>query len=145
MSVSMVTATYQSWDWSAVSETPTVRNITELERDPLLAVAEVVVLAVILLLALTGNGLVLVVLLKRRQHQSPIHQFMLNLCVADLVVALFQVTKRHTALYSARIGAIIKAPQQYLLRFEAVYGSTRQDSPFSSLLMINCVKCELQE
>uniref|UniRef100_A0A3Q2CSF4 Vasopressin V2 receptor n=1 Tax=Cyprinodon variegatus TaxID=28743 RepID=A0A3Q2CSF4_CYPVA len=51
----------------------------------------VVVLAVILLLALTGNGLVLVVLLKRRQHQSPIHQFMLNLCVADLVVALFQV------------------------------------------------------
>uniref|UniRef100_A0A3Q2CSB2 Vasopressin V2 receptor n=1 Tax=Cyprinodon variegatus TaxID=28743 RepID=A0A3Q2CSB2_CYPVA len=68
-----------------------VRNITELERDPLLAVAEVVVLAVILLLALTGNGLVLVVLLKRRQHQSPIHQFMLNLCVADLVVALFQV------------------------------------------------------
>ncbi|XP_015236606.1 PREDICTED: vasopressin V2 receptor-like [Cyprinodon variegatus] len=91
MSVSMVTETYQSWDWSAVSETPTVRNITELERDPLLAVAEVVVLAVILLLALTGNGLVLVVLLKRRQHQSPIHQFMLNLCVADLVVALFQV------------------------------------------------------
>uniref|UniRef100_A0A3Q2FR41 Vasopressin V2 receptor n=1 Tax=Cyprinodon variegatus TaxID=28743 RepID=A0A3Q2FR41_CYPVA len=69
----------------------TSQNITELERDPLLAVAEVVVLAVILLLALTGNGLVLVVLLKRRQHQSPIHQFMLNLCVADLVVALFQV------------------------------------------------------
>uniref|UniRef100_A0A8C6PDT0 Vasopressin V2 receptor n=1 Tax=Nothobranchius furzeri TaxID=105023 RepID=A0A8C6PDT0_NOTFU len=51
----------------------------------------VVVLAVILLLALLGNGLVLVVLLKRRQHQNPLHQFMLNLCVADLVVALFQV------------------------------------------------------
>uniref|UniRef100_A0A8C6PCG4 Vasopressin V2 receptor n=1 Tax=Nothobranchius furzeri TaxID=105023 RepID=A0A8C6PCG4_NOTFU len=60
-------------------------------RDALLAVAEVVVLAVILLLALLGNGLVLVVLLKRRQHQNPLHQFMLNLCVADLVVALFQV------------------------------------------------------
>ncbi|MED6290230.1 hypothetical protein CHARACLAT_010972 [Characodon lateralis] len=91
MSVSMVTETYRSSDWSAVSETPRGTNITELERDPLLAVAEVVVLAVILLLALIGNGLVLVVLLKRRQHHSPLHQFMLNLCVADLVVALFQV------------------------------------------------------
>uniref|UniRef100_A0A087XZI9 Arginine vasopressin receptor 2 n=1 Tax=Poecilia formosa TaxID=48698 RepID=A0A087XZI9_POEFO len=60
-------------------------------RDPLLAVAEVVVLAVILLLALVGNGLVLVVLLRRKQNHSPLHQFMLNLCVADLVVALFQV------------------------------------------------------
>ncbi|MEQ2217929.1 hypothetical protein XENOCAPTIV_026316 [Xenoophorus captivus] len=87
----MVTETYRSSDWSAFSETPRGTNITELERDPLLAVAEVVVLAVILLLALIGNGLVLVVLLKRRQHHSPLHQFMLNLCVADLVVALFQV------------------------------------------------------
>lgn len=94
MSVSTVTETYQSRDWSAVSETPAVANITELERDPLLAVAEVVVLAVVLLLALVGNGLVLVVLLRRRQHHSPLHQFMLNLCVADLVVALFQVNTR---------------------------------------------------
>uniref|UniRef100_A0A3B3UVA9 Arginine vasopressin receptor 2 n=1 Tax=Poecilia latipinna TaxID=48699 RepID=A0A3B3UVA9_9TELE len=52
---------------------------------------QVVVLAVILLLALVGNGLVLVVLLRRKQNHSPLHQFMLNLCVADLVVALFQV------------------------------------------------------
>uniref|UniRef100_G3P901 Vasopressin V2 receptor n=1 Tax=Gasterosteus aculeatus aculeatus TaxID=481459 RepID=G3P901_GASAC len=61
------------------------------ERDALLAVAEVVVLTVILVMALLGNGLVLVVLLRRRQHHNPLHQFMLNLCVADLVVALFQV------------------------------------------------------
>uniref|UniRef100_A0A3Q3BAI1 Vasopressin V2 receptor n=1 Tax=Kryptolebias marmoratus TaxID=37003 RepID=A0A3Q3BAI1_KRYMA len=87
----MVTETYQSMDWSVVSETPMGTNITEWERDPLLAVAEVVVLAVILLLALLSNGLVLVVLLKRRRRRSPLHQFMLNLCVADLVVALFQV------------------------------------------------------
>uniref|UniRef100_A0A3B4H622 Vasopressin V2 receptor n=1 Tax=Pundamilia nyererei TaxID=303518 RepID=A0A3B4H622_9CICH len=60
-------------------------------RDALLAVAEVVVLAVILVMALLGNGLVLVVLLRRRRHHNPLHQFMLNLCVADLVVALFQV------------------------------------------------------
>uniref|UniRef100_A0A3B3WJ16 Vasopressin V2 receptor n=1 Tax=Poecilia mexicana TaxID=48701 RepID=A0A3B3WJ16_9TELE len=52
---------------------------------------QVVVLAVILLLALVGNGLVLMVLLRRKQNHSPLHQFMLNLCVADLVVALFQV------------------------------------------------------
>ncbi|XP_032415415.1 vasopressin V2 receptor-like [Xiphophorus hellerii] len=91
MPVSMVTESYRLTDWSAVSEAPPAANLTELERDPLLAVAEVVVLAVILLLALVGNGLVLVVLLRRRQNHSPLHQFMQNLCVADLVVALFQV------------------------------------------------------
>ncbi|TMS16236.1 Vasopressin V2 receptor [Larimichthys crocea] len=53
--------------------------------------AEVVVLSIILVMALLGNGLVLVVLLRRRRHHNPLHQFMLNLCVADLVVALFQV------------------------------------------------------
>uniref|UniRef100_A0A3Q0R758 Vasopressin V2 receptor n=1 Tax=Amphilophus citrinellus TaxID=61819 RepID=A0A3Q0R758_AMPCI len=71
--------------------TPTGANVTEWQRDALLAVAEVVVLAVILVMALLGNGLVLVVLLRRRRHHNPLHQFMLNLCVADLVVALFQV------------------------------------------------------
>ncbi|XP_029994600.1 vasopressin V2 receptor-like [Sphaeramia orbicularis] len=89
MSVSLVT--YPSIDWSAMSVTPTTTNVTEWERDALLAVAEVVVLAIILVMALLGNGLVLVVLLRRRQHHNPLHQFMLNLCLADLVVALFQV------------------------------------------------------
>uniref|UniRef100_A0A673A4L0 Vasopressin V2 receptor n=1 Tax=Sphaeramia orbicularis TaxID=375764 RepID=A0A673A4L0_9TELE len=74
-----------------MSVTPTTTNVTEWERDALLAVAEVVVLAIILVMALLGNGLVLVVLLRRRQHHNPLHQFMLNLCLADLVVALFQV------------------------------------------------------
>ncbi|XP_054912782.1 vasopressin V2 receptor-like [Poeciliopsis prolifica] len=91
MQVSMATESHRWSDWSAVSEAPPAANLTELERDPLLAAAEVVVLAVILLLALVGNGLVLVVLLRQRQNHSPLHQFMLNLCVADLVVALFQV------------------------------------------------------
>lgn len=95
MSVSMATDIYPSIDWSMVSEMPTGTNVTEWERDALLAVAEVVVLAVILVMALLGNGLVLVVLLRRRQHHNPLHQFMLNLCVADLVVALFQVTHSH--------------------------------------------------
>uniref|UniRef100_A0A665UDM2 Vasopressin V2 receptor-like n=1 Tax=Echeneis naucrates TaxID=173247 RepID=A0A665UDM2_ECHNA len=66
-------------------------NVTGWQRDALLAVAEVVVLAVILVMALLGNGLVLVVLLRRRRHHNPLHLFMLNLCLADLVVALFQV------------------------------------------------------
>uniref|UniRef100_A0A4W6FDI3 Arginine vasopressin receptor 2 n=1 Tax=Lates calcarifer TaxID=8187 RepID=A0A4W6FDI3_LATCA len=91
MSVSMVTDSHPSVDWSVVSVTPAGANVTERERDALLAVAEVVVLAVILVMALLGNGLVLVVLLRRRRHHNPLHQFMLNLCVADLVVALFQV------------------------------------------------------
>ncbi|XP_041800924.1 vasopressin V2 receptor-like, partial [Chelmon rostratus] len=91
MSVSKVTDSYPSIDWSVVSVTPAGTNVTDWERDALLAVAEVVVLAIILVMALLGNGLVLVVLLRRRQHHNPLHQFMLNLCVADLMVALFQV------------------------------------------------------
>ncbi|XP_068589946.1 vasopressin V2 receptor-like [Cebidichthys violaceus] len=90
-SVSTVTDSHPSTGWSAVPVTPAVPNVTNWERDALLAVAEVVVLTVILVLALLGNGLVLVVLLRRRRHNNPLHQFMLNLCVADLVVALFQV------------------------------------------------------
>ncbi|GLD53417.1 vasopressin V2 receptor-like protein [Lates japonicus] len=91
MSVSVVTDSHPSIDWSVVSVTPASANVTAWERDALLAVAEVVVLAVILVMALLGNGLVLVVLLRQRRHHNPLHQFMLNLCVADLVVALFQV------------------------------------------------------
>ncbi|XP_042348062.1 vasopressin V2 receptor-like [Plectropomus leopardus] len=91
MSVSMVTDSYPSVGWSVVSVTPAGTNASDWERDAVLAVAEVVVLAVILVMALLGNGLVLVVLLRRRRHHNPLHQFMLNLCLADLVVALFQV------------------------------------------------------
>lgn len=87
----MATDSYPPLDWSPVSVTPAGKNVTSWQRDSLLAVAEVVVLAVILMMALLGNGLVLVVLLRRRRHHNPLHQFMLNLCVADLVVALFQV------------------------------------------------------
>uniref|UniRef100_A0A3B4WMD3 Vasopressin V2 receptor n=1 Tax=Seriola lalandi dorsalis TaxID=1841481 RepID=A0A3B4WMD3_SERLL len=87
----MVTDSYPSIDWLVVSVTPAGSNVTGWQRDTLLAVAEVVVLAVILVMALLGNGLVLVVLLRRRLHHNPLHQFMLNLCLADLVVALFQV------------------------------------------------------
>ncbi|XP_034058440.1 vasopressin V2 receptor-like isoform X1 [Gymnodraco acuticeps] len=87
MSVSPVT----DLSWSVVPMTPVYGNVTKVQRDALLAVAEVVVLAVILVMALLGNGLVLLVLLRRRRQQNPLHRFMINLCLADLVVALFQV------------------------------------------------------
>uniref|UniRef100_A0A672IPZ8 Vasopressin V2 receptor n=1 Tax=Salarias fasciatus TaxID=181472 RepID=A0A672IPZ8_SALFA len=60
-------------------------------RDPSLARAEIAVLGVVLALTTLGNGLVLWLLLRRRKHNAPMHVFMVNLCVADLVVALFQV------------------------------------------------------
>ncbi|KAF3860833.1 hypothetical protein F7725_001088 [Dissostichus mawsoni] len=88
MSVSPVTD--PSLSWSVVPMTPVYSNVTKVQRDALLAVAEVVVLA-ILVMALLGNGLVLLVLLRRRRQQNPLHRFMINLCLADLVVALFQV------------------------------------------------------
>lgn len=60
-------------------------------RDLGLAQAEMAVLGLVLALTTLGNGFVLWVLLRRRKHNAPMHVFMVNLCVADLVVALFQV------------------------------------------------------
>uniref|UniRef100_A0A3Q3L281 Vasopressin V2 receptor n=1 Tax=Mastacembelus armatus TaxID=205130 RepID=A0A3Q3L281_9TELE len=60
-------------------------------RDLGLARAEIAVLAVVLALTTLGNSFVLWVLLRRRKYNAPMHVFMVNLCVADLVVALFQV------------------------------------------------------
>ncbi|CAG07446.1 unnamed protein product, partial [Tetraodon nigroviridis] len=60
-------------------------------RDPGLARAEIAVLSLILALTTLGNSFVLWVLLRRRKYNAPMHVFMVNLCVADLVVALFQV------------------------------------------------------
>lgn len=60
-------------------------------RDLALAQAEIGVLSVILALTTLSNSFVLWVLLRRRKHNAPMHLFMVNLCVADLVVAFFQV------------------------------------------------------
>ncbi|XP_024915249.1 vasopressin V2 receptor isoform X2 [Cynoglossus semilaevis] len=60
-------------------------------RDIGLARAEIAVLGVVLAFTTLGNSFVLWVLLKRRKHNAPMHVFMVNLCVADLVVAFFQV------------------------------------------------------
>lgn len=61
-------------------------------RDLGLARAEIAVLAVVLALTTLGNSFVLWVLLRRRKHNAPMHVFMVNLCVADLCVAFFQVS-----------------------------------------------------
>ncbi|KAI4888907.1 hypothetical protein NFI96_028867, partial [Prochilodus magdalenae] len=60
-------------------------------RDQALAQAEIGVLGLVLALTTLGNSFVLWVLLRRRKHHAPMHLFMINLCVADLVVAFFQV------------------------------------------------------
>nr|XP_046253462.1 vasopressin V2 receptor-like isoform X1 [Scatophagus argus] len=60
-------------------------------RDLGLARAEIAVLGLVLALTTLGNSFVLWVLLRRRKYNAPMHVFMVNLCVADLVVALFQV------------------------------------------------------
>ncbi|CAB1330164.1 unnamed protein product, partial [Coregonus sp. 'balchen'] len=60
-------------------------------RDLGLARAEIGVLGLVLALTTLGNGFVLWVLLRRRKQNAPMHLFMVNLCLADLVVALFQV------------------------------------------------------
>uniref|UniRef100_A0A3Q2XVY2 Vasopressin V2 receptor n=1 Tax=Hippocampus comes TaxID=109280 RepID=A0A3Q2XVY2_HIPCM len=65
-------------------------NLTRV-RDQGLAQAEIAVLGVVLALTTLGNSFVLWVLLRRRKHNAPMHVFMVNLCVADLVVAFFQV------------------------------------------------------
>lgn len=61
-------------------------------RDQGLARAEIAILGVVLALTTLGNSFVLWVLLRRRKYNAPMHLFMVNLCVADLVVALFQVS-----------------------------------------------------
>lgn len=63
-------------------------------RDLGLARAEIAVLGLVLALTTLGNSFVLWVLLRRRKHNAPMHVFMVNLCVADLVVALFQVSSQ---------------------------------------------------
>ncbi|XP_029012910.1 vasopressin V2 receptor isoform X1 [Betta splendens] len=71
---------------------PTPRSLPKAAvRDPGLARAEIAVLAMVLALTTLGNGFVLWVLLRRRKHNAPMHVFMVNLAVADLVVGLFQV------------------------------------------------------
>lgn len=77
-----------------VTWSPTLQPGTAKGRDHALAQAEIGVLSLVLALTTLGNSFVLWVLLRRRKHHAPMHLFMINLCVADLVVAFFQVFTR---------------------------------------------------
>lgn len=74
------------------STTPPYTLTKSAVRDLGLARAEIAVLAIVLALTTLGNSFVLWVLLRRRKHNAPMHVFMVNLCVADLVVGFFQVS-----------------------------------------------------
>lgn len=62
-------------------------------RNQLLAQAEVALLSVVFVAVVLSNGLVLGALARRGRHGrwAPMHVFIGHLCLADLVVALFQV------------------------------------------------------
>lgn len=75
-----------------VTWSPTPHPDTARVRDQALAQAEIGVLSLVLAVTTLGNSFVLWVLLRRRKHHAPMHLFMINLCVADLVVAFFQVS-----------------------------------------------------
>lgn len=68
-------------------------------RDMALAQAEIGILSLVLALTTLSNSFVLWVLLRRRKHNAPMHLFMVNLCVADLVVAFFQVGTTKAGLF----------------------------------------------
>ncbi|XP_077335135.1 vasopressin V2 receptor isoform X2 [Lithobates pipiens] len=69
-------------------------NITGEAADtlnPYITKWSIALLTIILALATFGNSLVLFTLLRRRKHNALMHTFMIHLCLADLVVAFFQV------------------------------------------------------
>uniref|UniRef100_A0A671PY01 Vasopressin V2 receptor n=1 Tax=Sinocyclocheilus anshuiensis TaxID=1608454 RepID=A0A671PY01_9TELE len=78
-------------NYSNISINPTQMPGPVRVRDMSLAKAEIGVLGLVLALTTLGNSFVLWVLLRRRKYNAPMHLFMVNLCVADLVVAFFQV------------------------------------------------------
>uniref|UniRef100_H3B085 Arginine vasopressin receptor 2b, tandem duplicate, 1 n=2 Tax=Latimeria chalumnae TaxID=7897 RepID=H3B085_LATCH len=61
------------------------------ERDNKLAMIEIAVLSLIFFCASATNSILLMTLWKRRKQVSRMHVFVLHLCLADLVVAFFQV------------------------------------------------------
>ncbi|XP_006630737.1 oxytocin receptor [Lepisosteus oculatus] len=87
------------WSVNASLENSSLANATReangtvnpVLRNEEVAKVEVTVLALILLLALTGNLCVLLAIYTTKNNQSRMYFFMKHLSIADLVVAIFQV------------------------------------------------------
>lgn len=107
--------------FSENGSTPTPHTI----RDLGLARAEIAVLGVVLALTTLGNSFVLWVLLRRGKQNAPMHVFMVNLCVADLVVAFFQVSSWVTWDHDSNVNNKIKGPirfSQHILKYDSSRG-----------------------
>lgn len=98
------------------------------QRDPALARAEIGVLGLVLALTTLGNSFVLWVLLRRRKHNAPMHIFMVNLCLADLVVAFFQVRQPSFLI-------VAKAP--FTSNYSRLCNGIKSDNIFSYCLKFN--------
>ncbi|XP_077386533.1 oxytocin receptor b [Festucalex cinctus] len=82
---------WRSWENGSHSANRTAAANNPLKRNEDVAKAEVAVLALVLLLALTGNLCVLRAIRAAKPRQSRMLYFMRHLSIADLVVAVFQV------------------------------------------------------
>nr|XP_014345894.1 PREDICTED: vasopressin V2 receptor isoform X1 [Latimeria chalumnae] len=66
-------------------------NSSTVDRNNELAKVEIAILVIIFACATLSNSVVLVTLFRHRKQNALMHIFMVNLCIADLMVAFFQV------------------------------------------------------
>ncbi|XP_078520713.1 vasopressin V2 receptor [Lissotriton helveticus] len=83
--------TYTTFQAPSTLQNASNTTIMSDDRDDNLAKVQIAILAILFVCATLSNFLILFVLLKRRKHNALMHTFMINLCIADLVVAFFQV------------------------------------------------------
>lgn len=74
-----------------LNESATEEDAQDVARDEILAKVEIALLSVIFLSASVLNSALLLVLWRQRKQMSRMRIFVFNLCLADLVVAFFQV------------------------------------------------------
>ncbi|CAL8338857.1 unnamed protein product [Merluccius merluccius] len=80
-----------SWRNSSLGASGLTNQTNPLKRNEEVAKVEVTVLALVLVLALTGNLCVLLAVRTTKHGKSRMYYFMKHLSIADLVVAIFQV------------------------------------------------------
>ena len=85
------TVTQLSQNYNKTNQTSNNTRNFYFQRDENLAKVEIAVQALTVALATFGNGLVLLILIKRRKRLSRMTMLILNLCLADLFVAFFNM------------------------------------------------------